>query len=305
MNSYLIGLDWGISSFRAYLMDNESQVIDSVASQSGIMQVGDRSFEEILQTSIGSWLSRHPDAPILACGMIASPQGWIEAPYVGCPAGPVEIAKQLCSVEIQAGRKIWFVPGVMYRAEDHTPDVMRGEETQIFGAVQDTSESCRFILPGTHSKWVLVENGLIVRFATYMTGEVFAVLCKHSILGRLMEEGGHDDDAFLKGLECSATGENGSVNLLHKLFSVRSRGLFAEIPNTGLKSYLSGLLIGAEVTDATRQIKDKCLLRLIGEPGLLKRYAKALDFFGWTAKIESKNLTARGLACFAMSAELK
>lgn len=305
MNPYLIGLDWGISSFRAYLMDDKGEVVDSVASQSGIMHVGERSFEEVLQASIGSWLSRYPDAPILACGMIASPQGWIEAPYVSCPAGPAELVKHLCSVETQAGRKIWFVPGVMCRAEDHTPDVMRGEETQIFGAVQNDSKRCSFILPGTHSKWALVEEGLIVWFATFMTGELFAVLCKHSILGRLMEEGGHDDGAFLMGLECSGRGMNSKAGLLNKLFSVRSRGLFEEIPKTALKSYLSGLLIGAEVTEATRQIKDKSLMRLIGEPRLLRRYAKALDFFGWSSKMESENLTARGLACIAMSADLK
>ncbi len=305
MDPYLIGLDWGISSLRAYLMDDKSEIIDSVASQSGIMQVGERSFEEVLQASIGSWLSRYLDAPILACGMIASPQGWLEAPYVSCPAGLAEVVKNLCSLEMQARRKVWFVPGVMRRAEDNTPDVMRGEETQIFGAVQDDSKRCSFILPGTHSKWALVEKGRIVWFATFMTGELFDVLCKHSILGRLMEEGGQDDDTFLMGLECSAEGMNSNAGLLNKLFSVRSRGLFEEIPKTGLQSYLSGLLIGAEVTEAARRIKDKTLMRLIGDSRLLKLYAKALEFFGWPSKMESENLTARGLACIAMSAELK
>jgi 2-dehydro-3-deoxygalactonokinase len=193
----------------------------------------------------------------------------------------------------------------MRRAEDNTPDVMRGEETQIFGAVQDDSKRCSFILPGTHSKWALVEKGQIVWFATFMTGELFDVLCKHSILGRLMEEGGQDDDAFLMGLECSARGIKSNAGLLNKLFSVRSRGLFEEIPKTGLQSYLSGLLIGAEVTEATRRIKDKTLMRLIGDSRLLKLYAKALEFFGWPSKMESENLTARGLACIAKSAELK
>lgn len=305
MDPYLIGLDWGISSLRAYLIDDKGEIIDSVAGQSGIMHVGERSFEEVLQAAIGSWLSRYSDASILACGMIASPQGWLEAPYVSCPAGPSELVENLCSLELQAGRKIWFVPGVMRRAEDNTPDVMRGEETQIFGAVQDDSNPCSFILPGTHSKWAWVENGLIVWFATFMTGELFEVLCKHSILGRLMEEGGQDDDAFLMGLECSARGMNSNAGLLNKLFSVRSRGLFEEIPKTGLKSYLSGLLIGAEVTEATRQITDKTLMRLIGDARLLKLYAKALEFFGWPSKMESENLTARGLTCIATSANMR
>jgi 2-dehydro-3-deoxygalactonokinase len=305
MNPYLIGLDWGISSFRAYLMDDKGEVVDCVANQSGIMQVGERTFEDVLQTSIGSWLSRYPDTAILACGMIASSQGWIEAPYVSCPAGPAELVKHLCSVETQAGRKIWFVPGVMRRAEDHTPDVMRGEETQIFGAVKDNSSRFSFILPGTHSKWALVEKGQIVWFATFMTGELFDILCKHSILGRLMEESGQDDEAFLMGLECSTRGENRNTGLLNTLFSVRSRGLFEEIPKTGLKSYLSGLLIGAEVTEATRQIKDKTLMRLIGDRRLLRLYTKALEFFGWPSTMEPEHLSARGLACIAISADLK
>jgi len=261
--------------------------------------------KRFLLESIGSWLNRYPDVPILACGMISSAQGWIEAPYVNCPAGPAELVAHLCSVETKTGKKIWFVPGVMRRAEDRTPDVMRGEETQIFGAVQDSSERCSFILPGTHSKWALVKDGMIVWFATFMTGELFSILCQHSILGRLMEEGRHDDDAFSMGLECSAGGMKGQMGILNKLFSVRSRGLFEEIPRTGLKSYLSGLLIGAEVVEAIHQIKDKSPMQLIGEPRLLNRYEKALDFFGWSSKVESKNMTARGLASIAVGADLK
>ena len=305
MKPALIGLDWGISSFRAYLMDDSFKVMDTIASQSGIMHVGERTFEEVLLQSIGSWLNRHPDVPILACGMISSAQGWIEAPYVSCPAGPAELVAHLCSVMTKTGKKIWFVPGVMRRAEDRTPDVMRGEETQIFGAVGNRSGRCSFILPGTHSKWALVENGLLVWFATFMTGELFSILCRYSILGRLMEDGPHDDDAFLMGLESSAGGKKGQLGLMNKLFSVRSRGLFEEIPRAGLKSYLSGMLIGSEVAEAIQHLKDKSQMQLIGEPGLLRRYEKALDFFGWSSQAESKNLTARGLARIAVSADLK
>ena len=305
MTPALIGLDWGTSSFRAYLMDDGFKVMDTVASQSGIMHVGERTFEDVLLESIGSWFDRYPEIPILACGMISSAQGWIEAPYVSCPAGPAELVTHLCSVETKTGRRIWFVPGVMRRAEDGTPDVMRGEETQIFGAVDNSSERYSFILPGTHSKWALVENGLLVWFATFMTGELFSILCRHSILGRLMDDGPHDDDAFSKGLECSAGGLKGQAGLLNKLFSVRSRGLFEEIPRAGLKSYLSGLLIGNEVAQAIQHLRDKSQMQLIGESSLLKRYEKALDFFGWSSRIETQNLTARGLARIAFSTDLK
>jgi 2-dehydro-3-deoxygalactonokinase len=305
MDRYLIGLDWGISSLRAYLLDDNGKIADAIANQNGILQLGSRSFEEVMEAAIGHWLRAHSEAPIIACGMIGSRQGWREAPYVSCPAGLPELAGNLCSISTFRGKTIWFVPGVMRRAEDNTPDVMRGEETQIFGSVQNDSERCSFILPGTHSKWALVEKGRIVWFATFMTGELFAVLSHHSILGKLMEDGPDDDAAFLKGLECADRALTAKQGLLHKLFTVRSLGLFGELPNSGLKSYLSGLLIGAEVTEATWQIKGKSRMRLVGDARLLNLYAKALEFFGWSSIVESENLTARGLATIALSADLK
>lgn len=304
MDHHLIGLDWGISSFRAYLMDDSGQIIDTVTNQSGIMQLGERSFEDVLVDSIDHWQRQYPKASIIASGMIASRQGWFEAPYVSCPAGLAELADNLSSIVSSRGKKIWFVPGVMRRAADDTPDVMRGEETQIFGSVQNDADRCSFILPGTHSKWALVEKGRIVWFKTFMTGELFGVLCNNSILGKLMEEGQHDDAAFLKGLECADRATTTGHGMLNKLFSVRSLGLFGELPPTGLKSYLSGMLIGTEVTEAIRQIKFKTRMRLVGDSWLSGLYAKALEFFGWSSRVESENLTAHGLATIASRANL-
>ncbi len=304
MEHCLIGLDWGISLFRAYLVDCIGEVVDTVASQDGILKVKNQSFEAVLEASVGHWLDLNPDAPILSCGMIGSNQGWMEAPYVNCPVGLAEIANHLPSLRTQQDRRIWFVPGVMRRSEDSTPDVMRGEETQIFGALKNDSGSYMFILPGTHSKWALVEKGKIMRFMTFMTGELFALLCNHSILGRLMEEGEPDDDAFSMGLEGAARALTKRQGLLSKLFSVRSLGLFNEQPKTGLRSYLSGLLIGAEIAEATCQIQDKTVLHLVGDSHLSRLYAKALDALGWSSKIEPGNPTADGLALIAKEANL-
>lgn len=305
MKRYIICLDWGISSFRAYLMDGTEAILDTVVNNSGILQVSGGAFEKVLEASVGHWMQRYPAAPVIAAGMIGSRQGWLEAPYISCPAGLTEITKNLCSLKMRQGRKIWFVPGVMRRAEDNTPDVMRGEETQIFGALPQDLKPHSFILPGTHSKWAQVKEARIVWFATFMTGELFAVLCNHSILGRLMEKGEDDEASFLKGLECSSKVRNGGVGLLNRLFSVRSLGLFEELPKTGLKSYLSGLLIGTEIVEATGHIKQKATLRLIGDPHLSDLYAKALDFFGWSSEMQSENPTARSLARIAMNADLK
>ena len=305
MDHHLIGLDWGISAFRAYLMDAGGQLIDTVANQSGIMQVGRRSFEDVLVDSIDHWQIQYPGASIIASGMIGSRQGWFEAPYVSCPAGLAELADNLSFTVTSRGKRIWFVPGVMRRAADNTPDVMRGEETQIFGSVQKDLERCSFILPGTHSKWALVEKGRIVWFTTFMTGELFDVLCNHSILGKLMEGDQHDDAAFLKGLECAADAVTTRQGVLNKLFSVRSLGLFGELRTAGLKSYLSGMLIGAEVTEAIWQIKPEMGIRLVGDPWLSGLYAKALEFYGRSSRVEPENLTAHGLAMIASRADLK
>jgi 2-dehydro-3-deoxygalactonokinase len=304
MDRLLIGLDWGISFLRAYLLDGRGSIVDTVFKQAGILQVGDRSFEDVLEASVGHWLDRNPAVPILACGMIGSRQGWLEAPYLDCPAGLKELAENLCPLDRRQGRRIWFVPGITRRAADNTPDVMRGEETQIFGALQDNQKRCHFILPGTHSKWVMVENGQIVRFTTFMTGELFAVLCRHSILGRLMEDAGDDESAFQKGLEASLRAFDNGRGLMSQLFSVRSLGLFNDVPASGLRSYLSGLLIGTEIAEATHQIRDKRLFRLIGDSNLSRLYARALDASGRSSTIEPDNPTASGLIMIAQKANL-
>jgi 2-dehydro-3-deoxygalactonokinase len=149
---------------------------------------------------------------------------------------------------------------------------MRGEETQIVGALDAVGEaSCVLCLPGTHSKWVQVEGGRIMRFATFMTGEIFGVLRQHSILGRLMEGDAHDDAAFDAGIE---RGRHDG-GLLHQLFAVRTEGLFAAMPASGLSSFLSGLLIGHEIRAAHEAFGPSRIV-LVGTPALMASYAAAL-----------------------------
>ena len=117
-----------------------------------------------------------------------------------------------------------IVPGLSCRDERGAPDVMRGEETQLIGAIGPAADSCLFVLPGTHSKWAVASDGHIRRFATFMTGELFGLLCRHNILGRLMEDGGDDAEAFRRGLGLAAQEAGGSGGLLNRLFSVRTLG---------------------------------------------------------------------------------
>lgn len=230
----MIAIDWGTSSFRAYRLDAHGNILESRASSHGILNVAPGQFPVVLEEQIRGW----EEAPIVMSGMVGSRQGWAEAPYVPCPAGFDEIAAKL--VEVRWGRRrAWIVPGLSCGDGAGVPDVMRGEEVQVLGAGQDGL----ICLPGTHSKWVEVRGGRIERFSTAMTGEVYAVLKQHSILGRMMEEGKPDAGAFAEGV--GRSGEAGG--LLHHLFGVRTRGLMGELAGAASASYLSGILIGHEL----------------------------------------------------------
>ncbi len=237
----MIAVDWGTSSFRAYRLGSDGEVQEKREAPLGILQLKGAHFAGALESQVGDWEAAG-EATILMSGMIGSRQGWAEAPYVECPAGAADLAKRLHPVEWR-GKTLWIVPGLVDRTRG-VPDVMRGEETQLIGVLPALGSGRHTIcLPGTHSKWVRIEAGRIAGFRTHMTGEVFAVLRQHSILGRLMSDGPDDDGAFEAGL-ARATEAGG---LLHHLFGTRTRGLFDELAATSLSSYLSGIVIGHEL----------------------------------------------------------
>jgi 2-dehydro-3-deoxygalactonokinase len=269
----MIGVDWGTSSFRAYRLDPEGGILETRSSAKGILAVPPGP--EVLEQELAGWLD---DTPIVMSGMVGSRQGWVEAPYVECPAGFEEIAAALKPVA-WGERKAWIVPGVACRGS--VPDVMRGEEVQVLGAGEDGL----FCLPGTHSKWVEVRSGRIQSFSTHMTGEVFAVLKQHSILGRMMEEGKPDAEAFAQGVRRS--GDPGG--LLHHLFGVRTRGLMGEIGPAASPSYLSGILIGHEIRVARRGFS------LIGEPVLAALYRQAASTLGLETQVLDATVGTRAL----------
>jgi 2-dehydro-3-deoxygalactonokinase len=239
--SHLIAIDWGTSSLRAALFDAAGACLGETASNAGIMHTGGMSFPEIFRREFGPWLAAHPGSAVLASGMIGSRQGWREAPYVACPASFQDVAAGIAWLD-DHGQRIGIVPGLVAGSGTAAPDVMRGEEIQIFGALATLAETGgTFILPGTHSKWARAEANRIVSFDTYMTGEVYGLLRQHSILGRLMpaltDGGAHDafePAAFEAG--CRASGANSSGALLHQLFSVRTLGLFERFSAVQLPS---------------------------------------------------------------------
>jgi 2-dehydro-3-deoxygalactonokinase len=284
----MIAVDWGTSSFRAYRLDASGAILDRCAAPLGILAVTDGQFAPALESQVGEWLDQG-DAPVIMSGMIGSRQGWKEVPYVTCPAGAVEILAGVALVRWAGERSAWIAPGLSCRSASGIPDVMRGEETQILGVVDELPRHSLWIcLPGTHSKWAHLESGRITEFATYMTGEVFAVMKAHSILGRMMREAEVDEEAFADGVVRARD----AGGLLHHLFGIRASGLFGDLADDKSSSYLSGLLIGHELASVP-QLSES--VYLLGAEQLTSLYEQALATHGITAHVLDQDAVVRGL----------
>lgn len=298
----LLALDWGTSSLRAALMTADGRIAAEASSSDGLLAIPDRQFEQTLQRLCGKWLEQFPGTPILAAGMIGSRQGWHEAPYVPCPAGFDEMAAGV--VWPEPGRALGFVPGLVATFANGAPDVLRGEEVQIFGSLDALGlDAGIFVLPGTHSKWAIVQNRRVVRFHTFMTGELYALLRRHSILAQTMADDGSAQawpahrDSFLAGC-----GEASSGALLHGLFSIRARGLFGQLSPADQPAFLSGLLIGEEIREALALLDaaERAMpLCLVGNDLLLERYACALQQVGIQAARGPAHASFQGLLAIA------
>ena len=295
----LIGVDWGTSSFRAYLIGGDGLIVDRLADQRGILNVEGGGFAEVLEAATAGWRAAHGTLPVLMSGMIGSRQGWREARYAACPAGLPQLAENLLRFDAGQLGAIAVVPGLSTE-RGGVPDVMRGEETQVFGAIAGEGSASRsFVLPGSHSKWVTVESGRIVSFATYMTGEAYAALKDHTILGRLMRPGAGDDAAFLSGVRAGAA-DGGPGGLLHRIFAARTLGLFDRLAAEHIAAYLSGVLIGAEIADASRG----GAVTIVGADALVDRYVMAADVLGITASRAASDCVAAGHFAIARAAGL-
>ncbi len=304
----LIGIDWGSTGMRGFLIGNSGLILATRNSSAGASTLtGAAQFEDALQQLTGDWQQARPGLPLLACGMVGSQHGWQEVSYASCPIEPVQLAAQLAPAN-SAGLRI--VPGLLHAPEQGVPDVMRGEETQIVGALHAqpelTARAC-IIMPGTHSKWVRIQDGRIDRFATHMTGELFAVLSKYSVLGRLMAPRASADlPAFFAGVD--AVRDASAPGLTHQLFSARSLPLSGKMRGEEVGDYLSGLLITHELLAglAWRRAADlqSAPMVLVGEPDLCQRYALALQRLGWAADLLLPNTAPAGLWFLAHSAGL-
>ena len=290
----MICIDWGTTSLRAYRLDPMGRTVDARSAPAGILSVENGKFADVLEQHAGDWIAAG-ETQIVMSGMIGSRQGWIEVPYTACPAGLDEIAAGMRKVAWPHG-EAWIAPGITCRDDAGIPDVIRGEETQILGSLDHLGAGRHTIcLPGTHSKWVEVENSRITQFSTHMTGEAFAVFKGHSILGRMMKDDVTDRNAFAEGVRRSAD----AGGMLHHLFGVRSRGLFGELQDTSSASYLSGLLIGHEIHTAPH---TGGTVHLLCSPQLAEIYRQAFDAVGLESSTLDSNAVTHGL--FRLAARL-
>lgn len=281
-----VAVDWGTSSLRGALLSPTGAVLAEQSHARGILTIAPGEFPAVFESLFGEWM-RPAGTRCLISGMAGSQQGWVEAPYCSCPAGRADVGRAI--VDIEPGR-IALVPGLRDE-HDGVPDVMRGEEVQIFGAMALTGlDDGLFVLPGTHNKWVSVRQGRVTGFRTFMTGEFYALLSQHSILARMLDaEAPLDEAAFLQGVTQSGNGEG----LLHNAFGARTLPLFERMPVTEVASYLSGVLIGEELR--TQSLRAAGEVVLIGTPALTARYALALRSTGVATHTLGAEATWAGL----------
>ena len=298
MNSHaFIAGDWGTSSYRLALCDEKGHALE-IRRGPGAAEARGR-FAEIFDAETSGWRSRHGSLPAVLAGMVGSTIGWLEVPYLPCPADLYELADNAVKVRDD----VRIVPGMRCSNPLGAPDVMRGEETQLLGARQLVSQldsgKALLCMPGTHTKWVSLHNGVVQEFITAPTGELFALLCEHSVLVRDKATPiTHNATDFERGLAEAA--RHPEVTLLHRLFQSRSLRLDRQLTAEGAASWTSGLLIGTDVGGALALFADLekgAPVYIVGTPQLTASYTQALARHGRKAHaIDGEQAVLAGLA---------
>ena len=285
--------DWGTSRLRLYLCDERGHVLARGEGEGASVPDCAGRFA----VAVSSWDQAHGLLPVVLGGMVGSTIGWREVPYLTCPAKPAAIAGAALRFEVD-GRALAILPGLRCTNTAGAPDVMRGEETQILGALRLHPELASgrhiFCMPGTHAKWVVVENGAVVQFQTALSGELFELLRRHSVLARDGGEVEAQSPAFAQGLDFAR--RNGDADLLHLMFSARSRVVTGEMPKGDAASYLSGLVLGKDVGSALSLLDLSGPVQLICTPSLATLYARALGAYSLqSAVIDGDSAALAGL----------
>jgi len=283
-----IAVDWGTSNLRVWAMGAQG-VLAQAQSDDGMGRLSPDRFEPALLALIDPWLGAGV-TPVIACGMVGSRQGWHEAPYRAVPCRPLDAVRSDPVPVRDARLRLRIVPGL----KQTTPaDVMRGEETQIAGALVLGAADGVICLPGTHSKWAEVSAGEVVSFQTCMTGELFALLSDHSVLRHGMQGDGFDDAAFDTALSDALSRPE---RIAARLFALRAEGLLDGLPPAAARARLSGLLIGIELASARPYWLGQAVT-LVGAEPISTLYARALAAQGvFARRLSATDCTLAGLA---------
>jgi len=284
----ILAIEWTSAAFHAFLFQQDGTLIDQRQQARGVNHVTDGAFEAALREMVGDWAAQA--SRVYLAGMITSRNGWVETPYAEAPASLQDILARAVTRTVEGLAPLVFLPGVS--VQHPLPDMMRGEELKIIGAMGRGSGVVA--LPGAHTKWAMVENGSIQRFATYMTGEIAALLKANSLVGRFIPTHSADNpEAFLRGVRLAWDRSIGG-NVLRRIFSARSMVLFDELAPADISDYLSGLLIGSEIEEALQEYSPPDRhVTLLGPPALCQRYMVALREAGMTsATVENAGISA-------------
>ncbi len=301
-------LDWGTSSLRAALVSEAGETLDVRDTTSGGIQfVKDGAFEAALMETAGAWFAEHGPLPVVASGMITSRNGWVEVPYVDAPASLADLAAGTRQITLGNGATITFLPGMRDPAAEPFPDVMRGEETQIVGFGLDRDRTV--VLPGTHSKWARVEAGRIAAFQTYATGEIFALLTKHSFIARAVEPAAGAEpvwSAFDRGAEFAASEARAADAFLSSVFSARTGILAGVLKPEDIMDYVSGLVIGSEFRQARAAgwLQSGAAIGIVGNNVLNSRYSRIAPLFDLTVETGPTDAAKRGVQLIAGQLQL-
>ncbi|MTV39150.1 2-dehydro-3-deoxygalactonokinase [Duganella radicis] len=296
MNKHILGIDWGTSNRRAYLIDQDGACLAEHEDGQGMLAVGGREHFGASLAGVLAAMKLPDDVPVIMSGMVGSASGWQEVSYLDASVPLEQLPRHLAAVTDPAwAGRAHIVPGYVYR-NGAAADVMRGEETQLLGAVAQGHRDGWLVLPGTHSKWVLLRDGVIQSFATYMTGELFAMLSKGGTLSVMMDGDTANAEGFVTGLNQAARHEP----LSNSLFRVRAGVVSRSAPAEQAAATISGLLIGAEFAAAARAAEGQGIA-VIGSPALAARYAVAAEHFGLSCTV----LDPHQVYCTAVSQFLK
>ncbi|WP_213989484.1 2-dehydro-3-deoxygalactonokinase [Sodalis sp. dw_96] len=271
MSKSYIAIDWGSTNLRAWLY-LDGVLADTRQSEAGVTRLNGRTPEQVFHEVTGPW--RRHGAPVIMAGMVGSNAGWISVPYLPCPTSLSSLAGRLTRVEQAAPLAAWIIPGISI-ISDNNCNVMRGEETQLLGAYR-TQPSSLYLMPGTHSKWVRVDDGVINDFRTVMTGELHHLLIKQSLIGVGLTEQRPNPAVFRQGMEQGFA----QSNILRCLFEIRAAHVLGQLDKSAVSEWLSGLLIGNEVAQMRRDwnIAKGETVTVIGNPQLAARYQQALEY---------------------------